>query len=584
MAAQSVAKPVYAMKESLDILAVEDARTDMARLSAMLEQMGHTVVQADNGEKALDLFRQHQPDLVLMDVIMPGISGYETVRQMRRIASEWLPIVFLTALEQSGDVVRGIEAGGDDYLLKPIHFQILQAKINSLGERLRLSRRLAEQNKLLLELQLRNEEEQTVAAAHMQKLIALDTLHDAAVKFYIKPSGNFSGDLVAKARTPDARLHLMLADSAGHGLSAALAAVPVIRPFYAMTEKGFGLSAIAREMNSLVRRTMPSSHFVAVILVSINPHNQMIEVWSGGCPPPLVLDSQGRKIYQFRPRHLAMGILADEQFDDTVECYFSQDKDDCSVLMFSDGVIELKKPSGEQLDLERLLQLACASSAPDRWESLIAAIEDFAAGNPVDRDDIAMMMVQHSQAQVEAPSQERGQEQNQEVLGVCQLAWQFGFSLSTRQLKKLDVVPMLLDMILQIERDKEDRGAIFLILSELFNNALDHGLLKLDSALKRAVDGMEKYLDERARRLADLQDGQIDFNLRKLVYDGGKAQLEIRVRDSGEGFDYRREREKVAAEEQHCGGVALLDKVCSSVQYLGKGSEVIAYFDMSAKA
>lgn len=571
------------MKENLSVLAVDDTNTSLAVLTAMLEKMGHTVVQAGSGEEALDRFRQCQPDVVLMDVVMPGIGGLEAVREMRRIATEWLPIVFITALGQPEDVVCGIEAGGDDYLLKPVNFQILQAKIDSLGERLCLSRQLAAQNQLLLEFQARNAEEQRVAAGYMQKLIALDTLHDPAVEFYMKPAENFCGDLIAMARTPDNRLHLLLADSTGHGLSAALAAVPVIHPFYSMTEKGFGISAIAREMNDMVSGTLPTNHFVAAMLVAINPHSQMIEVWSGGCPPPLVLNSKGYEVYQFSPRHLAMGILTDEQFDATVECYSNHDQDDCCLLMLSDGVIELKNTGGEQFDLERLLQITSTSPASGRWKSLIAAIEEFSSGKQSAQDDIAMMMVRCLQVQRQAQRQGRRKGGRQGQNGGRrqeQLVWQFALSLSTRHLKKLDVVPLLLDMILQIERNKEHRGELFLILSELFNNALDHGLLKLDSALKRDAEGMEKYLDERTRRLASMQTGQIDFNLKKVVYDDGDAQLEIRVRDSGDGFDFQRVREKIAAETLHCGGVALLDRVCSSVQYVGNGSEVIACFDM----
>lgn len=573
------------MKENLSVLVVDDTRTNLAVLTSMLEKMGYAALQASSGEEALNKFRQRQPDMVLIDVMMPGIGGHEAVREMRRLAKEWLPIIFVSALGQSEDVVRGIEAGGDDYLLKPINFQILQAKINSLGERLHLNRQLAEQNKLLLEFQARNEEEQHIAAGYMQRLIALDTLHDPAVEFYMKPAENFCGDLIAKARTPDGRLHLMLADSTGHGLSAALAALPVIQPFYSMTEKGFGISAVAREMNSMVWDSLSADHFVAAMLVSINPHNQMIEVWSGGCPPPLVLNSNGHEVYQFSPRHLALGILPDEQFDDSVEYYFNHDRDDCCVLMFSDGVVELKKPNGKPLDRERLLQVTCTSPASVRWKSLLATIEEFSDGNQSVHDDIAMMMVRclHVQRPGQRQSQSQGESQGQGQ-GQGDIAWQFALSLSTQHMKKLDVVPLLLDMILQIERDKTHRGEIFLILSELFNNALDHGLLKLESALKRDAEGMEKYFDERANRLASLQAGQIDFNLKKVVYDGGDAQLKIRIRDSGDGFDYQREREKISAETLHYGGIALLDKVCSSVEYLGNGSEVVACFDMHAVA
>lgn len=570
------------MIENLNVLVVDDTPENILVLTTLLGRMGHTVVQARSGEEALDLFRRHRPDMVLMDVMMPGIDGYETVREMRRSTEEWFPIIFVTVMGNSDDIVRGIEAGGDEYLLKPIDFKILQVKIHSLIERLHLVRKLAEQNRLLQDYQARNEEDQRIALGYMQQLIALDKLHDPAVQFYLKSAENFCGDLIAVARTPGGQLHVMLADSTGHGLPAALAGMPAIQTFYSMTEKGFGISAVAREMNNKVRHSLSVSHFVAAILVSVDPVDRMFKVWNGGCPPPVMLNGGGEMVYQFIPHHLALGILPNDEFDATVEHYSCHDGD-CALFMFSKGVIELENRNGEQFGLERLLREARSSAALDRWQSMRDAIEKFPDGRAATHDDIAIMMVQCLPEKEQEQKQKQVQEREINLeQGQGEVAWQFSLSLTMRQIKSLDVVPLLLDVVNQIESDSKRGGEIFLILSELFNNALDHGLLKLDSSLKHHPDGMDKYFDERTERMASVQAGQIDMNLEKLVCAGGGALLKIRVRDSGAGFDYRHMGTLPATETQRHGrGIVLLNNLCDSVQFLGNGSEVMVYFDLS---
>ncbi|HEX5338708.1 MAG TPA: ATP-binding protein, partial [Gallionella sp.] len=162
------------------------------------------------------------------------------------------------------------------------------------------------------------------------------------------------------------------------------------------------------------------------------------------------------------------------------------------------------------------------------------------------------------------------------------IGWQFALTLEMAQLKQLDVVPLLLDILRQIEKDNESGGQLFLILSELFNNALDHGVLKLDSGLKHHEDGMEKYFDERAARLAAAEAGQIHLHLKKIQNNDGSLFLRIRMKDSGDGFDFREVSTRSAdCSRRHGRGIPLLYSVCRSVQYLGSGSEVVVEFDLA---
>ena len=144
----------------MKILVVDDSPTIRAALKALLERMGHTVVEANDGKEALQMYRQNRPGLVLIDVVMPVMDGYESARHMRETsADEWVPIIFLSSKEADQDLDRAIEAGGDDYLVKPVSFVVLNAKIRALqriesmrSKQLEMSRDLATANRELEKL------------------------------------------------------------------------------------------------------------------------------------------------------------------------------------------------------------------------------------------------------------------------------------------------------------------------------------------------------------------------------------------------------------------------------------------------
>ncbi|TMH72085.1 MAG: diguanylate cyclase [Betaproteobacteria bacterium] len=144
----------------MKILVVDDSPTIRAALKALLERMGHTVVEANDGKEALRIYRQDRPGLVLIDVVMPVMDGYESARHMRETsADEWVPIIFLSSKEADQDLDRAIEAGGDDYLVKPVSFVVLNAKIRALQrlesmrtKQLEMSRDLASANRELEKL------------------------------------------------------------------------------------------------------------------------------------------------------------------------------------------------------------------------------------------------------------------------------------------------------------------------------------------------------------------------------------------------------------------------------------------------
>ncbi|MBS0448829.1 MAG: diguanylate cyclase [Proteobacteria bacterium] len=143
--------------QPLTILVVDDDTAVRAQLAGMLDGFGHRVIEAHNAERALEQLRRHPPDLVLLDVVMPGLDGYWLASEIRASESggRWTPIVFLSGRDHDEDLVRGIEAGGDDYLVKPVSAQVLAAKLRAMHRLLAMQERLLD---LSAQLRLSNQQ------------------------------------------------------------------------------------------------------------------------------------------------------------------------------------------------------------------------------------------------------------------------------------------------------------------------------------------------------------------------------------------------------------------------------------------
>lgn len=120
----------------LRVLAADDTRTNLRVLEVFLTKLGHQIICVNNGQEAVDAFHKEQPDLVLLDIMMPVMDGFEAARLIKESSEKWVPIIFLSALDREQNLLTGLEAGGDDYLGKPINFVILEAKLRSIQQAL----------------------------------------------------------------------------------------------------------------------------------------------------------------------------------------------------------------------------------------------------------------------------------------------------------------------------------------------------------------------------------------------------------------------------------------------------------------
>lgn len=142
-------------------LVIDDALTSAMLICHLLRKMGIEAMSADEGQMGIDLFKEQRPDVVLLDVNMPGMDGYEVAKRMRQLErdGEWTPIIFLTSRSSDEDLQRGIAVGGDDFLVKPVSEIVLNAKVRAMQRiaQMRyslvvLTRRLDEANRELTRL------------------------------------------------------------------------------------------------------------------------------------------------------------------------------------------------------------------------------------------------------------------------------------------------------------------------------------------------------------------------------------------------------------------------------------------------
>lgn len=397
---------------------------------------------------------------------------------------------------------------------------------------------------------------------------------DPIVRQRISPAAYCSGDMILAARTPAEVLHVMLADAVGHGLTAAINVLPLSQVFYGMTKKGFPITRIAEELNHLVHQFMPADRFVAAALVSINFREQAITVWNGGIPSPILFNAEGGILHKWKSRNLPFGIVDKQDFAAGVEAFHYEEN--CQLFLFSDGLPDAESPHGVPFGKERIETLLGGMSPANRFDGLFSALEQHLCGRPA-HDDVSLAMADIA---LDTEREELFCRLDSGISSEAKSDWHFAISLGPDELKYVDAVPMFMQVIAGIHGASAHRSALFLILSELFNNALDHGILHLNSGIKQGPDGYESYIKLRETRLAALDSGRIEIEIGRVTIDN-KYGVRIRVRDSGSGFDYRTmemEPKNQIELAQHGRGIALVKSIAHQLQYVGNGNEVMAYY------
>jgi len=319
----------------------------------------------------------------------------------------------------------------------------------------------------------------------------------------------------------------------------------------------------------LERRFAPASGAasaaVAATLAAINPQEKTVTVWNGGIPFAAFVGEDGGIEKQFHSRNPPLVILRNADFDAGVEVYRWTDPG--RLMICSDGLTEARSVQNEILPPEQL-----AAQLNQRHDQAVLAqlrerVMAHLAGTE-NADDISLVLVPcagsfGSQAATAAPP------------SFTQLSnWQLQLDFGPKELREELGMATLLGWLNQIGLSDNQLSDMLLIVTELYNNALDHGVLALDSSEKHSSTGFASYLLDRAGRLFNLEQGWIHVAMAH-VTEEGRPLLRLTIRDSGHGFDHTRYEQHEPDElAMHGRGIALVRRLCERMHYLDNGSGV----------
>ena len=563
--------------ESLTILIAEDSAADRMLLSSIVRRQGHQVLTAANGAEAVEVFRLQCPQLVLMDAMMPVMDGFEAARQIKALAGETLvPIIFLTSLSESEALARCLEVGGDDFLAKPYNQVILSAKIKAMDRLRRLQATVLQQRDQIARHHEYLLNEQRVAKAVFDKVAHSGCLNAPNIRYLQSPYALFNGDLLLAAFTPAGDMHVLLGDFTGHGLPAAVGAMPLAEVFYGMTAKGYGLAETLREMNAKLKRILPVDMFCCATLLCLSVQRRSVEVWNGGMPDGYLHSMATGERTPLTARHLPLGVLSPQAFDDRTEVFPMALGD--RVFLLSDGVIDTCDANEQLFGVQRLQEVFALNRQPDAlFEEIERALRDFGGEA---RDDVSMVEISLLEpARLNPPAvvySDSGQS--------CPLDWSVSFEFRAATLKRFNPLPYLLQLLQEVHGLRAQSGALYSVLAELYSNALEHGVLGLDSGLKRDASGFTRYYQQRNVRLDELQDGFVRVHL-QVTPEGEGGCLAICVEDSGKGFDVERVLERPLDPVRLSGrGVSLIRQLGRNASWSDDGRSARVEFYWEALA
>ena len=561
------------MKEQrLKILVADDNPSDRLLLETMLSQFGHVVETAVDGQDAVERFDPESVQLVCLDIKMPRKDGWEAALEIQAKAQHRLvPIVFLSGVSDPIALQKCLEVGATDFISKPYNPTLVSAKLNAIARLLVLQRTLSEQRDELSTLNQQMVHDQEVAKIVYERITHSNCLSDPALKTLHQGSHTFNGDVILAAYKPNGGMHLLLGDFTGHGLSAAIGALPLADIFFEWTEKGFVMRQILPEINKRLQAILPPNMFCAAAFIDINVNNRTIEVWNGGLPDLLYFGQDASRPKLVKSESLPLGILEEREFEVNIELLSYEPGD--YFVAFTDGVYEARTADNKiryNYALDPLYK-GLVNDPPFEWLERMLS-EEGILDDP--HDDISVLCVDlssemenhhldHSGAALDSSSPSN---------------FSFVYELNADSLKNTDPLPYLLQILTTVPGLNKHSSEVFMILSEMYSNALEHGVLKLDSALKRTVEGFSEYYSQREMKLKSLEDGCVKITAR-VVSDEVHGKLTITVSDSGKGFDTSvLNITSLDHEKPYSRGLSLVNQLCDEISFAQSGAELTAVF------
>jgi sigma-B regulation protein RsbU (phosphoserine phosphatase) len=373
-------------KETPRILMVDDNPQNLQVLHETLKGRGYSLLAAKSGDAALSIAARANPQLILLDIMMPGIDGYEVCRRLKEDpARRDTPVIFLSALSDTKDKVRGLDLGAVDFITKPFQPEEVIARVNTHLTIHRL-RREVEEKKQELERELES------VAQEQRSLLPKELPEIEGVKLstYYQTSRYAGGDYYDVIELPDDHWGFMMADAAGHSTRAAVLMAMACALLRSYPKPPFHPGEVLRDMNANLCK-LKGDLFVTALYFVYHPASKTFRLARAGHPPPLIYrPSDGKTAELECEGTYPMAIYPYEDVPVTEGHLRPGDR----LMLYTDGIVEQSDLAGELYGQERLsCQLARDDihGPQEMLDAIIADVRDFAGGLP-NQDDQAVIM------------------------------------------------------------------------------------------------------------------------------------------------------------------------------------------------
>lgn len=308
------------------ILIVDDNEINRDICAMNLEHMGVTLHFAENGIEGLKLAKEKRPDLILLDIMMPEMDGFEMLKRLKKDESlSHIPVLMLTAKSEIASVVKALEIGANDYLKKPFSEEEMVARVKTLLRNRYLEKKMAED---------------LAAGAMMQQKFLTDFLTTESlclnagisVNIFNRPYSTISGDFFYSFTQADGKLGFFIGDSCGHGLPAALISMRVIGFLQQLANQSHTAAEILNLLNDDICGLLPLGRFVAASVLIFN--DEEVTMSNGGQPYPVLLSDNG--IVEIEHDSMPLGLNCRGSYHQTTFQFKRGNK----ILLYTDGIVE----------------------------------------------------------------------------------------------------------------------------------------------------------------------------------------------------------------------------------------------------
>ena len=366
------------------VLLVDDAKANLDILVEGLKS-DHKLSLALNGEMALQIAARMPPDLVLLDIVMPGLDGYEVCRRLREMPeTAEVPIMFLSSLEEVQNKTRGFEAGANDYLTKPFEMLEVKARVRALLKAKAYNDAVKEQ--IASELRVAREIQMGMLPHDFTGIGQSFGVEFGAV---LEPAREVGGDLYGVCAAARERLVVFLGDVSGKGIPASMFMVRAISLARLLAREIAEPERILARLNDELAVDNPSGMFVTFLCAVFDPGCGRLAIANGGHCRPVLLRNGEPPHWAVKNLGTALGFEPGLEFERTELNLRSGD----SLVFYTDGVSEAFNLQDECYGDERLLGDTGAlggQPAAAITNGLLQKVRAF-AGTAPQSDDIAIL-------------------------------------------------------------------------------------------------------------------------------------------------------------------------------------------------